>query len=108
MAKYSKKANKTVASALRRKKKGTLTSGRSGRKVKSRAQAIAIGISEAREKGQKVPPGKKAAKKKAGRKKSASKKSAPRKSASKKSANRKKSSGRKSSGRKTARKKSSR
>ena len=64
MAKYSKKANKTVASALRRKKKGTLTSGRSGRKVKSRAQAIAIGISEAREKGQKVPPGKKSSKEK--------------------------------------------
>ncbi len=107
MAKYSKKANKTVGSALRRSKKGTLTSGRSGRKVKSRAQAIAIGISEAREKGQKVPPRKKAAKKKAGRKKSASKKSAPRKSATKKKSTRR-SSGRKSTGRKTARKKSSR
>jgi hypothetical protein len=100
MAKYSKKANKTVESAMRRKKKGTLTSGRSGRKVKSRKQAIAIGLSEAREKGQKVPS-KKAAKKKAGRKKSASKKSSPRKSATKK-----KSSGRKSTGRKTARRKS--
>lgn len=69
MAKYSKKANKTVASALRRKKKGTLKSGGSGKTVKSRKQAIAIGISEAREKGQKVPPVKKAKKKKAGRKK---------------------------------------
>lgn len=106
MAKYSKKANKTVGSAMRRKKKGTLTSGRSGRKVTSRKQAIAIGISEAREKGQKVPA-KKAAKKKTGRKKSASKKSAPGKSATKKKSARK-SSGRKSTGRKTARKKSSR
>src|SRR5688500_12517605 len=98
MAKYAEKANKTVGSALRRKKKGTLTSGRSGSKVKSRAQAIAIGISEAREKGQKVPA-KKAAKKKSGRKKSASKKSAPRKSATKKKSARR-SSGRKSIGRK--------
>jgi hypothetical protein len=106
MAKYSKKANKTVESAMRRKKKGTLTSGRSGRKVKSRKQAIAIGISEAREKGQKVPS-KKGARKKAGRKKSASKKSSPRKSATKKKSSRK-SSGRKSTGRKTAKKKSSR
>jgi hypothetical protein len=55
MAKYSKKAQKTVASAMRRKKKGTLTSGRSGKKVTSRKQAIAIGISEARKKGAKVP-----------------------------------------------------
>ena len=54
MAKYGKKASKTVASAMRRKKKGTLESG-SGRKVTSRKQAIAIGLSEAREKGAKVP-----------------------------------------------------
>ena len=54
MAKYGKSASKTVASAMRRKKKGTLKSG-SGRKVKSRKQAIAIGLSEAREKGAKVP-----------------------------------------------------
>jgi len=45
---------KRVASAMRRKRKGTLTSG-SGRSVKSRKQAIAIGLSEAREKGAKVP-----------------------------------------------------
>lgn len=62
MAKYSKKAERTVASAMRRKKKGTLTSGRSGKKVTSRKQAIAIGLSEARKKGAKVPP-KKSAKK---------------------------------------------
>jgi hypothetical protein len=55
MAKYGKAASKTVESAVRRKKKGTLKSG-SGRKVKSRKQAIAIGLSEARKKGAKVPP----------------------------------------------------
>jgi hypothetical protein len=53
---YGDKASKTVESAMRRRKKGTLTSGRSGRKVKSRKQAIAIGLSEARRKGAKVPP----------------------------------------------------
>jgi hypothetical protein len=55
MAKYGKSASKTVESAMRRRKKGTLKSG-SGRKVKSRKQAIAIGLSEARKKGAKVPP----------------------------------------------------
>ena len=54
MAKYGKGASKRVESAMRRRKKGTLKSG-SGRKVKSRKQAIAIGLSEAREKGAKVP-----------------------------------------------------
>ena len=53
--KYSKAASKTVESAMRRRKKGTLKSGGSGRKVTSRKQAIAIGLSEARKKGQKVP-----------------------------------------------------
>jgi hypothetical protein len=55
--KYGKAAGKTVASAMRRKKKGTLKSGKGGRggTVKSRKQAIAIGLSEAREKGAKVP-----------------------------------------------------
>lgn len=53
--KYSKGASKTVASAMRRKKKGTLKSGRSGKRVTSRKQAIAIGLSEARKKGAKVP-----------------------------------------------------
>jgi Family of unknown function (DUF6496) len=51
---YSKKASSTVESAMRRRKRGTLKSG-SGRKVTSRKQAIAIGLSEAREKGAKVP-----------------------------------------------------
>ena len=56
--KYGKAASKTVASAMRRKKSGTLKSGKSGKggKVKSRKQAIAIGLSEARKKGAKVPP----------------------------------------------------
>jgi hypothetical protein len=54
MAKYGKSAGKTVESAMRRRKKGTLKSG-SGRKVRSRKQAIAIGLSEARKKGAKVP-----------------------------------------------------
>lgn len=56
--KYSKKAERTVASAARRMKKGTLRSS-SGEKVTNPKQAIAIGISEAREKGYKVPPRKK-------------------------------------------------
>ncbi len=55
MAKYGKAASKSVESAVRREKKGTLKSG-SGKKVTSRKQAIAIGLSEAREKGAKVPP----------------------------------------------------
>ena len=58
MAKYSKKAEQTVASAVRRMKKGTLKSG-SGDVVTDPKQAIAIGISEAREKGFKVPDQKK-------------------------------------------------
>ncbi len=72
--KYSKKAGDTVESAMRRKKKGTLRSG-SGKKVTSRKQAIAIGLSEAREKGAKVPKKKTGAKKSGAKKKSSSKKS---------------------------------
>jgi topoisomerase IA-like protein len=85
MAKYSKAAQKTVKSALDRTKKGTLKSGKSGKTVKSREQAIAIGISEAREKGQKVPPIKKAARKTAA-KKTTAKKTAAKKTAGKKTA----------------------
>jgi len=85
---YGKAASKRVESAMRRRKKGTLKSG-SGRKVKSRKQAIAIGLSEAREKGAKVP------RRKTGRKSSA------RKSGGRKSG--RKSGGRKSGGRKTTR-----
>ena len=53
--KYSKKASSSVERAMKKRKAGTLKSGRSGRKVKSRKQAIAIGLSEARAAGQKVP-----------------------------------------------------
>ena len=58
---YSKSAGKTVASAMRRRKRGTLKSGKGGKggTVKSRKQAIAIGLSEARKKGAKVPSKKK-------------------------------------------------
>jgi hypothetical protein len=53
--KYSRGASKDVERAMRKRKRGTLKSGRSGRKVRSRKQAIAIGLSEARQKGEKVP-----------------------------------------------------
>jgi len=52
---YGKKSQNSVASAMRRRKSGTLKSGRSQNQVKSRKQAIAIGLSEARQKGAKVP-----------------------------------------------------
>ena len=78
MAKYSKGAGEKVERAMHEEKVGTLKSGRSGKKVTSRKQAIAIGLSEARKEGAKVL-------KKAGSKKSAAKK-APKKSAAKKSA----------------------
>ena len=63
---YGKSASKRVASAMRRRKKGTLKSGRGGKggTVKSRKQAIANGLSEARAKGKKVPRRKSASKKK--------------------------------------------
>ncbi|WP_458759410.1 DUF6496 domain-containing protein [Afipia sp. TerB] len=69
--KYSKGASKKVARAMRKRKKGTLKSGRSGKKVKSRKQAIAIGLSEARKEGKKVPK-KKSSKKKSSKKSSSS------------------------------------
>jgi hypothetical protein len=73
--KYSKGASKNVESAMRRRKRGTLRSGKSGKggKVKSRRQAIAIGLSEAREKGAKVPPLKGRSRKGAKRRRSGSK-----------------------------------
>jgi len=57
MARYGKKASKSVENAMRRLKRGTLRSGKAGKggKVRSRKQAIAIGLSEARKKGAKVP-----------------------------------------------------
>jgi hypothetical protein len=96
MAKYGKKAGEKVERAMHERKHGTLKSG-SGRKVKSRKQAIAIGLSEAREAGAKVPK-KKGTKKTSSRtssrtstsRKSTSKKSTSRKSTSRKSASKKK------------------
>ncbi len=55
MAKYGKKAEQKVARAMHERKRGTLKSGRSGKRVTSRKQAIAIGLSEARKAGGKVP-----------------------------------------------------
>ncbi len=55
MARYGKKAQTKVAKTMRERKRGTLRSGRSGKKVTSRRQAIAIGLSEARRVGGKVP-----------------------------------------------------
>lgn len=83
MAKYSKAASKSVESAMHREKKGTLKTG-SGKKVTDPKQAIAIGLSEAREKGAKVPA--KSATKKTATKKTASKKTASKKTATKKTA----------------------
>ncbi len=56
MARYGRKSKETVKEAMEKYKKGQLESGKSGKKVKSRKQAIAIGLSEARHKGAKVPP----------------------------------------------------
>ena len=72
MARYGKKAQQKVRRAMHERKRGQLRSGRSGKKVTSRKQAIAIGLSEARREGGKVPrprSAKKSAKKKSARKK---------------------------------------
>jgi hypothetical protein len=88
MAKYGKKAQDKVEKAMHERKHGTLKSGSSGKKVTSRKQAIAIGLSEARREGGKVPP-KKSSSKKSSSKKSSSKKSPSKKSSSKKSSSKK-------------------
>ena len=98
MAKYGKKAQSKVKRAMHERKRGTLKSGRSGKTVKSKEQAIAIGLSEARKAGGKVPAKKSSRKKSASRKKSSSsrtstaRKSTARKSTARKSTSRKKSS----------------
>ena len=56
MARYGRKAQQKVKKAMHERKRGTVRSGRSGKKVKSRKQTIAIGLSEARRAGGKVPP----------------------------------------------------
>src|SRR4051812_11285690 len=83
-AKYGKKAQDKVEKVMHERKHGTLKSGGSGKKVTSRKQAIAIGLSEARREGGKVPA-KKSSSKKSSAKKSSSKKSSSKKSSSKKS-----------------------
>lgn len=71
MAKYSESAGKDVERAMHKRKKGSLKSGKGGKggTVKSRKQAIAIGLSEARAKGKKVPKKKTAKKKSSGKRK---------------------------------------
>ena len=64
MARYGKKASEKVEKAMHEKKKGTLKSGRSGKRVTSKKQAIAIGLSQARKGGAKVPRKKSSSKKK--------------------------------------------
>jgi len=86
-AKYGKKAQDNVERAMHERKKGTLKSGGSGKKVTSRKQAIAIGLSEARSAGGKVPS--KKSSKKSSAKKSSSKKTSSKKSSSKKSSKKK-------------------
>ncbi len=83
MATYGKKASDKVEKAMHERKAGTLKSGGSGKKVTSRKQAIAIGLSEAREAGGKVPAKKSAAKKSAA-KKTGAKKTVAKKAAAKK------------------------
>jgi hypothetical protein len=92
-SKYGKKASDKVEKAMHERKHGTLKSGSSGKKVKSRKQAIAIGLSEARREGGKVPSRKKSSKKSSSKKRSSSSK----KSSSKKSSSKKRSSSKKSS-----------
>ena len=68
MARYGKKASQKVEKAMHERKRGTLKSGKSGKKVTSRKQAIAIGLSEARREGAKVPPPKRSSGSKSRRK----------------------------------------
>jgi hypothetical protein len=82
MAQYGKKAKSKVKRALHKKKRGTLKSGRSGKTVKSRKQAIAIGLSEARKAGGKVPK-KKSSKKRSTKKRSTKKRSTKKRSTKK-------------------------
>lgn len=115
MAKYSKRAGEKVEQAMHEKKRGQLKSGRSGKTVKSREQAIAIGLSEARKEGAKVPAKKGGAKKggakKGGVKKGGAGKRAVKRGSAKKSIARKgasKKSSAKKGGRRSAPKKSHR
>ena len=99
-SKYGSKARSKVKRAMHERKRGTLKSGRSGKKVKSRKQAIAIGLSEARRAGGKVPKKKSASRKSSTKRKSSSKK---RSASSRKTSSKKRS----ASSRKTSRKRKS-
>src|SRR5438874_887965 len=107
MAKYGKKASSKVEKAIHERKRGTLKSGRSGKTVKSRKQAIAIGLSEARKAGAKVPAKKKSAAKTKTRK-SSSRNTAARKSSSSKTSRSKTSRSTRSKGTKSSRGRKSR
>jgi hypothetical protein len=85
MAKYGKKAGQKVKKAMHERKRGKLKSGRSGKTVKSKKQAIAIGLAEARREGGKVPSKKSSSRRKSARKKSSSRKTSGRKTARKSS-----------------------
>ena len=87
MPKYGKKAGEKVEKAMHERKRGTLKSGRSGKKVTSKKQAIAIGLSEAREAGGKVPAkkgSKKSSKKRSSKKRSSKKRSTKKRTSKKK------------------------
>lgn len=105
-SRYGKKASEKVEKAMHERKRGTLRSGGSGKKVTSRKQAIAIGLSEAREAGGKVPPAKKSSKKSSKKStRKSSTKSTTKKSSSKKSSTKKSSTKRSSARKSTAKKK---
>jgi Family of unknown function (DUF6496) len=104
MAKFGKKAQSKVKRAMRERKEGTLKSGRSGKKVTSRKQAIAIGLSEARKAGGKVS--KKAAKKGARAAKKSGRPAKKSSNAAKKSGRSAKKTGRKSTSKRMSRKRS--
>lgn len=89
MARYGKKAGEKVEKAMHERKRGTLKSGRSGKKVTSKKQAIAIGLAEARKEGGKVPAkkgSKKGSKKRSSKKRSSKKGSTKKRSTKKRSA----------------------
>src|ERR1043165_6908209 len=97
MAKYGNKASEKVEKAMHERKRGTLKSGRSGKTVKSRKQAIAMGPSEGRKAGGKVPAKKNGAAKKAGgARKSTARKAGARKTTARKSTARKSTAGKSS------------
>ncbi|HYI08037.1 MAG TPA: DUF6496 domain-containing protein [Thermoanaerobaculia bacterium] len=109
-SRYGKKASDKVEAAMHERKKGTLRSGSTGKKVTSKKQAIAIGLSEARREGGKVPSKKSSSKKATSSKKASSSKKATgskKSSSTKKAASAKKATTKKSTSKKSTAKKSS-